>query len=107
MSQDRFIFQKFISDSLAKNPSWLPSALDAISGGMQRAIDRLNEDRARYDLAFRSALILAAPNRVTAASREILNDTIVRAIKSDGLCQAERDYLERNPDLLSQDETAI
>jgi hypothetical protein len=95
MSQDRAIFRQFISDSLAKNPAWLGEALFAVSDGMERAVQDLREQRARYDLAFRSALAIAHPDRLTRSSKLVLNEAIVGAISEAGMSPAEREWLNQ------------
>jgi DNA-binding FadR family transcriptional regulator len=87
MSQGRAIFRNFISDALRNNPEWHRDAMEAICEGMARALEEANEQRARYDLAFRSALALASPDR--------LNGAIVKAIYEANMSPIERAALER------------
>ena len=105
MSQDRDIFRRFISDSLAKNPDWLRDAIEAVSSGAERAIASLREERGQFDLAMRTALIMASGNRINAHTRVALNTAIIRAIsKGPGLSPVERQMLAR---LLDEQEKGL
>jgi hypothetical protein len=95
MSQGRAIFRNFISDALRNNPEWHRDAMEAICEGMARALEEANEQRARYDLAFRSALALASPDRLTRGSKALLNGAIVKAIYEANMSPIERAALER------------
>ena len=81
---DEMQFKIFIRASLAKNPEWLRSALDAVSAGMSQAIATANERAGDYDLAFRSALSLADPARLSTEAKELLSKAVVGAIKKHG-----------------------
>lgn len=81
---DEMQFKGFIISSLAKNPEWLRSALDAVSSGMSKAIATANERAADYDLAFRSALSLADPARLSGDAKAMLSKAVVGAIKKHG-----------------------
>lgn len=94
MSQEKIEFVRSISDGLAKNPEWLGEALLAVTHGMERAIRDLKEQRAQYDLAFRSALSLASPDRLTRGSKLLLNGAIVNAIHEAGMSPIEREWLK-------------
>lgn len=94
MSEERAQFRAFIRDGLAKHPEWLRDALEAISGGMEEALRESNEQRASYDLAFRSALILAGKERVSAETKDILNRAIIKAIDPRHASPCEREFLE-------------
>lgn len=83
-----------IHDELSKHPDWLRSVLDATNSGMQAALATANNDRAAYDLAFRSALSLADPKRISKETRKILNDAIVMVIPNNGACRVELDALK-------------
>lgn len=95
MSQGRDTFRRFVCDSLAKNPDWLGCAIEAISEGMERAIADLRAQRGACDLAMRSALILAAPGRISQETKSILNGAIICALGSEGLSKIERETSER------------
>ena len=93
---DEMQFKGFIRSSLAKNPEWLRSALDAVSAGMSQAVATANERAADYDLAFRSALSLADPARLSADAKEMLSKAVVGAIKKHGgNCEIEERSVKR------------
>jgi|SRR6185503_16331731 len=88
-------FESLISSTLADNPEWLPQALNGISSGMLRALAEANALRSTYDLAFRSALAISDPGRLSPETKALMNRAIVKAINPDGACKAEKDFLER------------
>lgn len=92
---DRLAFAMFIESSLAAHPDWLDTALASVTAGMSAALSRANERCSKYDLAFRSALALADPGRMSSGSKEILNTAIVNAIEPLGACKTEEDFLKR------------
>lgn len=69
--------------------------MEAISEGMRGALDKANEARAAYDLAMRTALILAGDKRITAEAKQVLNGAIIRAIKPEFASPAEKEMLKR------------
>ena len=48
-----------------------------------------------YDIAFRAALSLASPKRITADVREALNNAILKVLSTDGISEGERNALDR------------
>lgn len=64
--------------------------------GMAAAVARANERAGDYDLAFRSALSLADPARLSTGAKEMLSKAIVGAIKKHGGgSRVENDAIER------------
>jgi hypothetical protein len=93
--KDRAEFERTILTTLSKNPEWLPQAFNAICYAMQEAMAAVNAQRAAYDLAFRSALAISDPARLTPETKALMNKAIVKAIDPEGACKAELKALER------------
>lgn len=92
---DEISFQMAIRKSLAEHPNWLPSALAAVSAGMADAIAAEQQRASSYDLAFRSALGLLSPERLSAETKAMLNSAIVRAIPDEGASMIETETKQR------------
>lgn len=91
----RLQFIHSIISTLEENPAWLNDALNAISVGMNKALQKARERSAQYDLAFRLALTLADPKRLNQSTKDLINQKISEVIGTEGMCGAERDFLER------------
>lgn len=95
MNEQEARFYSIIRAGLAENPDWLRTALSAVTEGMSDALNAAHERAHKYDMAFRSALSLSDPKRLTADAKQMLCASIVEAINPKNTCQAERDALER------------
>ena len=84
-----------LREVVANDVDRLPTLLMHINAGVQDAINKERNSRASYDVAFRAALSLTSPKRITGDVREALNDAILKVISKDGISKGERDVLDR------------
>lgn len=84
-----------IRDGLRAHPEWLRTAMDGITQGMYGALADERTRANKLDLALRSALALALPDRVSAETKKLLNETICHVLPKEGASAVERKFLER------------
>jgi len=92
--QRRLHFINSIVVSLEENPDWLHDALGAVSTGMNKAFQNAHARSSQYDLAFRCALALADPKRISQSTKDLLNAKISEIIGSNA-SKVEKDFLDR------------
>lgn len=88
-------FSALIRDGLAAHPDWLRTAMAAVTAGMADAIGAANKHAADSDLAWRLALTLVDPKRLTAETKEHVGALLVRHLKTTGAtCGIEQTVLK-------------
>jgi hypothetical protein len=96
MERDEAAFYNMIHDALEQHPAWLKTALLAVSDGMEGAMRKAQARSGKLDMALRCALGLAAPDRLTADAKAILNKGVLDALPEDSCAsQIERKARER------------
>ena len=93
--RQRLEFVHMIMATLEANPAWLHDALNAISMGINNALQNARARSAEYDLAFRCALSLTDPKRLNQSTKDLLNQKISEVISSNATCKVEEEFLER------------
>ena len=93
--KERLTLINTIVSSLEEHPEWLNDVLNAISYGMGKALENANEKRAQYDLAFRCALSLSDPKRLSPETKNLLNWKICEVLEGNTTCKVEKEFLER------------
>lgn len=96
-AEDRAAFLHFIASQLSAHPNWLYDALTAVTAGMNSALNAAHRQAGAADMAMRSALALANTGRLDAETKQLLNASIIAAIRPEAASQTEREWLERNP----------
>jgi len=95
-AEEKWRFAEDIRTKLAEHPDWLDVAISAVCSGMSTALVLANNRAAEADLAWRMALSLVTPDRLTASAKEHINSILVRHLKTVGAhSPVEKEALEQ------------
>jgi len=89
-------FAETVRATLARHPDWLRSTLDAVTLGMNAAVEAARADAGQANISMLAALTLASPERLTANSRLTMNEVVMRSFAGpEHRCAAERLFAAR------------
>jgi hypothetical protein len=96
MDMEEMQFAATIQNGLAAHPEWFRTAIASLTAGMANALDEANQRAAEADMAWRCALTLVHPDRVTKETKDHIGMMLVKHLKKTGAtCEIESKVLKQ------------